>query len=533
MAREHDVVFIGAGHNGLTAAAYLAKAGLDVCLVEQEPIVGGAVSTRELTLPGFKHDPGGMAHAFIQANPLILHDELELQSKFGLKYIYPEVPFATIYEDETYLPIYKDVDKTCQAIARFSQHDADAYRRFYDMTKPLVDLLAGGLFSPPPPFGALMAQLDQSPIGQELIRSMLMSAYDIVNLWFEHEKTKLHLLKFVTEPMVGPEEMGSAIYLFLLVPFSHQYPMGLPEGGSGMLTQALARCIESYGGTILLKTKVRKVDLRGGRATGVLLESGEEILARKAVVSNVDPRVLFADWLDREAISPELRHKVETIRDPSYDGIMQHIALNEPPVFKAGPDVNKAYCMEPVPTLEAYRRIYDDLRYGLLPKAKAPLVVCQTIHDPTRAPHGKHTLYLWHYMPWNLRDGGPKRWDDIKEKVADEVLEGLRRYTTNMGKENILARVIHSPLDYERMNANLYHGAVLGPGAFMYQFFSYRPIPELGRYKTPIEGLYLVGHATHPGGGITGGGRAMVQALMEDLGIDFDAVVSGKVLAHA
>lgn len=533
MAKQHDVVFIGAGHNGLTAAAYLAKAGLDVCLIEKEPVVGGAVVTRELTLPGFKHDPGGMAHAFIQANPLVLHDELELQSKFGLKYIYPEVPYATIFPDETYLPIYKDIDRTCQSIAKFSEHDAEAYRRFYLMTKPLVDLLASGLFSPPPPYGALMAQLDQSPIGQALIRSMLMSAYDIVNEWFEHPKTKLHLLKYVTEPMVGPEEMGSAIYLFLLVPFMHQYPQGLPEGGSGMLTQALARCVEAYGGTILTDSEVVKVDLKGGRATGVLLKTGEEILARRAVVSNVDPRVLFGKWIAEEAIEPDLHRRIESIHDPSYDGMMQHIALNEAPKFKAGPEVSKAYCMEPVPWLEEYRRIFDDLRYGELPKSKAPLVVCQTIHDPTRAPAGKHTLYLWHYEPWQLKDGGPEKWDVIKEQVADDILEGLRAYTTNMGPENILKRVVHSPLDYSRMNPNLYHGAVLGPGAFMYQFFSYRPIPELGRYKTPIEGLYLVGHATHPGGGITGGGRAMVQILMADLGIDFDEVVSGKVLVHA
>lgn len=533
MAREHDVVFIGAGHNGLTAAAYLAKAGVDVCLLEKAGFPGGAVNTQELTLPGFKHDGGGMAHLFIQANPLITSDELGLQSKFGLKYIYPEAAFATVYPDETALFVYKDIDRTCESIAQFSPHDADAYRRFYEMTKPLVEMLASGLFTAPPPFGALMAQLDQSPVGQELIRSMMMSAWDMVNQWFEHDKTKIHLTKYVTEPLVGAEEKGSGVYLFLMVPLSHMYPAGLPEGGSGKLTEALARCVEAYGGTIRLNAEVTKIDVRDGRAVGVLLASGEEILARRAVVSNVDPRVMFADWISPEVTDSEFRRKVAAIQDPSFVGINQHLALNEPPRYKAGPEIDKAYCIEPVPWLEEYRRIYDDLRYGIPPKTKAPLVVCPTLHDPTRAPDGKHIVYLWHYEPWALKDGGPERWDTIKETVADEVLAALRQYAPNMGPENILARTIHSPLDYHRMNVNLYHGAALGPGATMYQFFSYRPIPELGRYKTPIEGLYLVGHSTHPGGGITGGGRAMVQVLMTDLGIDFDEVVSGKILAHA
>ncbi|NJD28634.1 MAG: NAD(P)/FAD-dependent oxidoreductase [Chloroflexi bacterium] len=532
MAREHDVVFIGAGHNGLTAAGYLAKAGLDVCLVEKAAFMGGAVNTQELTLPGFKHDGGGMAHIFIQANPLITSDELELKSRFGLKYIYPEAAFATVYPDDTALFVYKDLDRTCESIAQFSAHDAEAYRKFYELTKPLVEILASGLFTAPPPFGALMAQLDQSPVGQELIRSMMMSAWDMVNQWFEHDKTKIHLTKYVTEPLIGAEEKGSGVYLFLMVPLTHMYPTGLPEGGSGMLSEALGRAVTAHGGTILLNSEVVKIDVRGGRAAGVLLRSGEEILAKKAVVSGVDPRVVFTEWL-ADGTSTDFRRRVDNIQDPSFVGINQHLALNEPPRYKAGLEIDKAYCVEPVPWLEDYRRIYDDLRYGIPPKAKAPLVVCQTLHDPTRAPTGKHTVYLWHYEPWALRDGGPEQWDQIKTQVADEVLDALRAYAPNMTPENILARTIHSPLDYHRMNVNLYHGAALGPGAFMYQYFSYRPIPELGRYKTPIEGLYLVGHATHPGGGITGGGRAMVQALMEDLGIDFDAVVSGKVLAHA
>ena len=523
---QHDVIVIGAGHNGLTVAAYLAKAGLDVCVLEMNSYLGGATSTEEITLPGFKHELGGIDHALIQANPLILHDELGLKSKYGLKYINPSLSVVNIFPDDTSMGLYPDLDKTCESIAQYSQKDADAYRRFFEMSRPMVDMLVGSMFNAPPPFGALMAQLDQSPIGQELIRSLMMSAYDVINQWFEHPKTKLKLLKYMSEPLVGPEERGTAIYLFVLIPMNHTYPLGLAEGGSGMLAKALARCVEAHGGTVKVNSKVTTIKTTGGRASSVVLASGEEIKAKKAIVANVDARVTMLQLLEGN-LDAELKKKIERIQDPTFTGVLQAIALNNAPEYKAGKKVGEAFIVEPLPWLEDLRRMFDDLRYGELPsKALAPFVVCPTVHDPTRAPAGKHTLYLWNYAPYWLKDGGPSKWDDIKEKFADTVLDWLRKYSTNMGPENILDRKIFSPLDFARMNPNLVNGAVLGPGAFMYQFFSYRPIPELGQYRTPVEGLYLSGHATHPGGAIAGGGRATVQVIMADMGIDFNDVIA-------
>jgi len=523
---KHDVDVIGAGHNGLTVAAYLAKAGLDVCVVEQNSYLGGATSTEEITLPGFKHELGGIDHALIQANPMITHDELQLKSKYGLKYINPELSVVNLFPDDTSLCLYSDLDKTCASIAQYSQKDADAYRKFYEVSKPMIDLLVGGMFNAPPPFGSLMAQLDQSPIGQELLRSLMMSAYDVINQWFEHPKTKLKLLKYMSEPLVGPEERGTAIYLFVLIPMNHTFPLGFPEGGSGMLPKALAASIEDHGGTIKLDSKVTTINTSGGRATSVVLESGEEIEATRAIVANVDARVTLLQLL-KGNLSGELKQKIERIQDPTFTGILQAIALDNAPEYKASKEAREAFIVEPLPWLEDFRRMFDDLRYGEIPtKALAPFVVTPTVHDPTRAPEGKHTLYLWNYVPYWLKDGGPSKWDGIKEKVADSILEWLRRYSTNMGPENILARKVISPLDFARWNPNLVNGAVLGPGAFMYQYFSYRPIPELGQYRTPVDGLYLSGHATHPGGCIAGGGRGTVQVIMSDLGIDFDDVIA-------
>ena len=430
-----------------------------------------------------------------------------------------------MFPDDTSLVMYADLDKTCESIAQFSEHDADAYRRFYEMCKPMINMLVNGLYNAPPPFGALIAQLDQSAIGQELVRSMMMSAYDIINQRFEHPKTKLKLLKYASGPMVGPEERGTAIYLFVLIPMSHIYPPGLAEGGSGMLATALVRCVEAHGGTVRTNSEVKRIKTSAGRASSVVLASGEEIAARKAIVANLDARVTLLELLEDE-LNGDLKQKVQRIQDPSFSSMMQAIALNEAPEYKAGKKIREAFIVEGGLWLDDFRRMFDDLRYGEVPRSLAPTVVCATVHDPTRAPAGKHTLYLLNFMPYWLKDGGPAKWDSIKEQVADRVLDCFRKYTTNLGPENILGRAIYSPLDWERMNPNLVHGANLGPGAFMYQFFSYRPTPELGQYRTPIEGLYLSGHATHPGGGIGGGGRATVQVIMRDLGIDFDDVIA-------
>jgi phytoene dehydrogenase-like protein len=155
-----------------------------------------------------------------------------------------------------------------------------------------------------------------------------------------------------------------------------------------------------------------------------------------------------------------------------------------------------------------------------------PMMVVATLFDSTRAPQGKHTMYLYHYEPYNLKDGGAAKWDKIKQEVANGILETLRRHTTNMGAENILGRWIHTPLDIERYNPSFVHGDIGHLGAFVTQFFGNRPLPGWGKYKTPVKKLYMCGSSTHPGGAVTGGGRAAVQVIMEDLGIDFRKVIA-------
>jgi len=527
LAEKYDVVIIGGGHNGLTVAGYLTKAGLKVCVVECQDKVGGGVITRELTLPGFKHDPASTMHGLVVANPLIHQDELGLVSKYGLKYIYPEQPFAVVFSDNRALVFHRDLDKTCESISQFSERDAEAYRRFNQSAIQMRKVAQVGMFSPPPPWGTMMALLDASPEGQEFMRIIFSSALDVAEDWFESDALKIAMGRYASEIMVGPKEKGTGNAMWFVAGL-HSWGMAIPQGGSGVLSEVLEACVKDSGGTIKVSSPVKSVIIEGGVATGVVLESGEEIHASRAVISNVNIKQLFLDMIKAEEIPADFRVKVDRIKFASFSGINQALALNEPPNYKAGGDVNNTFFVEYAPaSMEEFLRAFDEFSYGI-PTNKLPLMVTATIADPTRAPEGKHTLYLWNYEPYHLRDGGPSKWDEIKQEVADSILQTLREVTTNMGDDNILGRWIMSPLDMERIFPSMLEGDLGHSAHFLTQFFGNRPLPGWGHYRTPVKGLYMCGASTYPGQGVTGGGRAAVQIIMEDLGIDFRQVAKKK-----
>ncbi|HMN14496.1 MAG TPA: NAD(P)/FAD-dependent oxidoreductase, partial [Bellilinea sp.] len=439
------------------------------------------------------------------------------------EYLYPEAQAASVFPDDSYFVKYRDLDKTCESIATLSEHDADAYRRFFDYSRGIMDFLAASLYSPAPAFGQMVAMLDSTPEGQEILRALLMSSWDIINEWFEDERVKVAMLKLANEPMMYPEAKGTGVYLFLMVPMIQMYGFSTPKGGGVQLPLSLVRCLEDNGGKVYLNSEVAKIKVEGNRAVGVTLTSGEEVRGKKAVVCGLHPKILFNRLLD--SVPAELLRKINRLTPSSHSTISANYALNEAPNYKVGGDVNRSIVVELLPFMEGFRQHYDDCRYGIAPRQPIPYVACHDVIDPTKSPTGKANIQLYDPAPYHLRDGGAQKWDQIKEEVEDRKLEWVRQFTTNMGPDNILARRINSPLDLERWNPNYVEGDVMALGSDLYQYMANRPIPELGHYRTPIEGLYLCGPATHPGGGISGGGRAAVQVVMEDLGIDFDKVI--------
>jgi len=527
---KYDVIVTGAGHNGLVTACYLAKAGLNVCVVEKLDKVGGGAITRELNAPGFKHDMASTAHTLIQANPIVTHDELGLVEKYGLKYIDFDPQFTINFPDNRTMVFWRDVDKACESIAQFSKKDAEAYKKFYEWAAPGLEMVLGGMFVPPPPFSAMMGLLEGSEYGRELKRALLLSAIDICNDWFESEAVRIAMTRFASELMISPQTKGTGMNLYASVPFIHKFGARIPEGGSGALAEALERCFKANGGTVMVRNPIKTVKVEQGKATGVVLDSGEEVMASKLVASNLNVRQMFLEMISPEHLPVDVPTKVRRLKQSDFMPFHQLLALNEAPKYKAEGAVNSSFYVAHAASYELadYLKTFDGFSYGII-DTTTPITMCATLFDPTRAPEGKHTLYLYHYAPARLQDGGLEGWDKVKQKVADDILETARERTTNLGDENIVGRTIMTPLDFYRYNRAWFEGDFSHFGNIMGQNFGDRPVAGWAPYKTPIDKLYLCGPSAYPGGAIIGGaGRAAAMVILADLDIDFEKVVAGK-----
>ena len=476
MASDFDVAVAGAGHNSLIAAAYLAAAGLKVIVLERNPFIGGGVSTQEATLPGFKHDLHSTSHNMLQSNPLIKDDELGLQAKFGLTYIRPEVSVASVFDDGTSLPIRHDLDRTCEAMATFSERDAQRYRDFVGEFRAMLPMFVSGLFCPPAPFGMFMAMLEQSREGRALIGMMNRSAYDIISEIFDDDRLKINYMKFSSEAMAGPEEKGTGLIFAMMAGFVHSFHSGFPVGGSGALTDSLAAFIRAHGGEVRTYSHGARVLVESGRANGVVLESGETIRAKRAVIGCFHPHLL-STYI--EGLDPRIVEDARRTHSGPYSCIVAHYALDRPFTYPALEPGMNPMIVECLPSdLELFRREYDDLRYGRMPEHMS-VIACQHSNlDPTRAPAGKATLYHYSFAPYHLAEGGASRWDEIGESVADNMLEAYRPYVDGLNGGNLLARKVATPLDHERYSLSFQKGAISGIGRYIYQFLGRRRSPS-------------------------------------------------------
>lgn len=531
MAQQYDIVAMGAGHNGLVAAAYLAKAGKKVLVLERKSYPGGGVSTQQLNTPGYWHDEHSSVHIMIQGNPMLSNDELGLMSQHGLNYHYSPVPHATIFPDQSTLFTYKDIDKTCESFAKVSPKDAETYREFVKMSQQVLQMFMPGLYSPPPPLGQLVAMLDRSDEGRLMLDYMNRDCLDLVNQLYENDKIKIHLLRLVSENLQCPNELGTGMGVLLMPGIIHTYGVSQPIGGSGKLTESLVRCIESYGGEVRCNAEVAQVLTSAGKAVGVKMTDGEQIMAKDAVIGAIHPHVMRKFV---EGVPEPVMQRAERTTLAPFSIMVSHYDLKENAQYYAGEEVGYATMLEFMATDNLNEMVadFDDLRRGLITERRLCAGGDESIGDKTRVPEGCGMFHGITFAPYDVKDPRWKdrHWDEFKEEIGDLSLAHYQKFVKNLTSDNIVMRSIVSPVDLERSSPNsMMRGDLHGVAPYFYQSAGHRPTPDLGQFTVPgVERLYLAGPFQHPGGGVYGAGRATAIKMFEELGMDFSSVSGGS-----
>jgi phytoene dehydrogenase-like protein len=523
---DYDFIAMGAGHNSLTTCSYLAKAGKKVLLLERQGYAGGGVATQQILTPGYHHDLHSSVHIMIQANPMITNDELNLFSKYGMKYKYSDVPHATIFADQSVLMTYKDLDKTCEGIAKFSNKDAESYRKFVQLGQTMLPMIMPGMYKPQPPLGQLMAMLDSSDEGRVMLDFMQRSSMDIINHWFKHDKVKMHIARAVSENLQLPDELGTGMGTVMFTALMHTYGVSQPWGGSGKLSESMVRAIEDTGGEIRYNAEIKRIIVSGGKAVGVELVDGEKIMAKDAVIGSMHPHKVrqFVD-----GVAEPVLQRAERVSLAAFSLFVSHYDLHKPIEFYTPEkDVEKAIMLTLCQheSMADMQRDFDALKRGELIDKMFSAGNDESKTDPSRVPAGAGMWHSTGFAPYELFEGGTSRWDEYKEEYGELRRQQQSKFVSNLTSDNIIAHKFYSPLDLERNSPNsMVRGDVHGIAPYFYQSVGHRPTPDLGQYRVPgIEGLYLVGPSMPPAGGVVGAGRAAAINIFEDMGMDFDAI---------
>ncbi len=522
---KYDAILIGAGHNGLACAAYLAKAGMKVKVLERRSVVGGATVTEEFH-PGFRNSVYSYGVSLL--SPDVIR-ELELH-KHGLEIL--ERPAGTIsLLDNDYLLLPRDGQRAKQEIARFSKNDAEAIEEFEKRISDVALILRKTVNITPPNIGGGWQDILQTLKMAKHLRGfnsvqqatfaelMSKSLGDYLDMWFESEALKGVMgLEGVIGNFAEPYQSGTA-YVLLHHAFGEVNgrvgAWGIAKGGMGAISQAMASYAQTQGTDIETDVAVKEVIVDAGKVQGVLTEDGRKISA-PIVAGNVHPQTLLLKMLDPALLSSDEKRRLENYRSHSATFRM-NVALSELPKFDNLPENSEKVlsgAIEICPSLDYIRKAYDDARtFGW---ARNPIISkwIPTTQDDTLAPKGCHvaSLFCQHFNK-DLPDG--KNWDDVKEEVAMHIIDTVAKQSANF-KSSIVGMQIKSPLDIERdlgmIGGDIFHGAL-----HLDQLASLRPIAGRANYRMPAEGLYLCGSGAHPGGGVSGiPGRNAAREIIRD-----------------
>jgi len=523
----YDAIVVGAGHNGLTAAAYLARAGLSTLVLERRDIVGGCCVTEEIA-PGCRVSTTSYIASMLRPEVI---SELRL-ADHGLRMIPCDPAIQVPFPDGHVVPWWADRDRARQEFAKISAKDAARFVQVDDQLKKLARYLQPFFLEPPPEFdtSTLRGWSDLFRTGRrfrgitnreiaQLVSFLTGSLGEFLDQNYESEKMKtMFLANNVYGKHGGPYQPGTAIGLLfhLLSGGEHELQgfYGHVLGGMGSITKALAAAGKKLGVDIQTGASVARIEVRNGRARSVVLEDGTELRARM-VLSNADPKRTFLKLVDPNGLPVDFLFAVRGIKMQGPCAKVNMVLAEEPKFTGTSPGATPLertfYTL--VPSLEFAERCYDIAKFGEIPEELWVDCVVSSNADSSLAPAGKHILTCFvQYVPYHLREGN---WDEKRELLGDRVVRKIAEYAPNV-PGSIVARQVLTPLDLERTygltEGNIFHGDLR-----LEQLFFMRPVPGWSQYRTPVDGLYLCGAGAHPGGGVTGapGRNAAHQALRD------------------
>lgn len=528
MSKAYDAVIIGAGHNGLVCGAYLARAGHKVCVLERRHLIGGAAVTEELW-PGFKVSTAAYTMALLQPRIIL---ELELK-KHGFEVITPTPMFQPI-EGDRHLTFYSDMERTCAGIARFSQKDADAYPRYRQHMLAVASVVRRLLWEiPPEPASRRPAEIFRllrfawryRDIGErfyDVYDVMTLSAYDLLSRWFESEELKAALGFYAAGGGAnsGMKSPGSAYVLLRGFVRDHETEAGGPgfvRGGMGMISNAIADSGRAHGMEIRTDSEVASIAIDKGRATGVVLKSGETVRGR-TVIANASAQTTFLKLVDPAELTADFVSDVRKIRVESTS-FKVHLGLRRLPTFRHFNSALQGFAYPAQvrigPSVDYIEQAYDDSKYGRFSRRPVMTVMTPSVVDSTLAPPGMHLISIFaQHAPYTLRG---RNWDDARDELYETVLAALCEFAPDI-RDCIVHKQVLTPLDYERIfdlpHGHIHHGELSAD-----QIFFRRPVRKYGSYDTPVAGLYQCGASVHPGGGVTGvPGHNAAQVVLRRLG---------------
>ena len=500
---QFDYVIAGAGHNSLLCAAYLAKAGGRVLVLEGRTMIGGGVKTAEVLLPGFKEDLCSTVHGGFSTNPALVDREIDIQD-FGYELMDPEIVVHIPFIGGASFTVYRDdPDRTARTIAHVSRQDADTFRQLAASRKRFQAM------SP--------AERGETREGLYWQRLARMTGYDAARyLWQSPEMRAANLTAGHFGGVPG-SDAGTGAQAYSMI--GHLNGRPIPIGGSGMLADSLGRYIEAHDGVILTNKPVDQLLIEQGRCIGVECRDGSRYRARKGVVSTIHVKHLI-EMAPRELWGDVLLDIVD-VWQPEHAMFGFHFALAEPPRYSSSEGGTIAPCEAAIlQSAESIFQLNEDQARGELNIDDYPLQIVHPSNvDATRGPPGFGDVKIEGTMPYSLKEGA-EHWDAIKERVADQLLAHYMRHTSNLAPDKVLAKVLMSPLDIERMNPSMWRGSV---------HHSVRSLANFAPYRLPIPGLYQTGGCTAPGGSVTGRpGRAAAAAILEDDGKSLEEVAARR-----